>query len=113
MRRRFRPVWVDALKGYGKADFFSDVSAGFTPGGDRASPGENVRQVQACLAAAEGRWALKDELRLSPDRDASNGFYGARLRKVRGSSLVGAAGPSRPALPPRRHGGSGWIGRAG
>lgn len=32
MSKRFRPVLMDALKGYGRADFASDASAGFTVG---------------------------------------------------------------------------------
>lgn len=83
---KLQPAEIERLEKL-QREILRDYSKMTKPGGKLVYatcsilPGENERQVQAFLSAAEGKWVLEDELKLSPDRDAFDGFYAARLRR--------------------------------
>jgi 16S rRNA (cytosine967-C5)-methyltransferase len=46
-------------------------------------PSENNDQVQSFLKENPDSWILEAELTLRPDREGFDGFYAARLRRVK------------------------------
>lgn len=77
---RLRVLQADILKNYARMT---------KPGGRLVYatcsilPSENERQIEAFLAANQESWRLLDELRLTPDEDGTDGFYAAKLERLK------------------------------
>jgi 16S rRNA (cytosine967-C5)-methyltransferase len=77
---RLRETQADLLRRYSK---ITKVGGKLVYATCSILPSENERQVQSFLSENAATWELEKELSLRPDREGFDGFYAARLRRVK------------------------------